>query len=123
MTTPPHSDPPAPPPVTSDDERREEARVYVQQVRAFQIHAAVFAAGMVVIFLVNLFTNIAAGIAGEWSAWWSVWALIGWGLGITVHGLVVWLARPGSSSRVREEQQIDKVLKSMDAQPHEGEGA
>lgn len=117
-----HSHPPATP-GTSDDERREEARVYVQQLRAFQIHAVVFAVGMVVIFLVNLFTNIAAGITGEWSAWWSVWALIGWGLGITVHGLVVRLARPGSSSRVWEEKQIDKVLKSMDAQSHEGEEA
>lgn len=101
---------------TSLDERREEARVYVQQLRAFQVHAVVFAVGMVVIVLVNLFTNIAAGITGEWSAWWSVWALIGWGLGIAVHGLVVRLARPRSSSRAREEQQIDKILMSVDAE-------
>ena len=65
----------------------------MQQLRAFQIHAAVFAAGMVVIFLVNLFVNLAAGTTGQWSAWWSGWALIGWGLGVAVHGLVVWLSR------------------------------
>lgn len=79
---------------TPDDEGSE----YPHQVRAFQIHAAVFAAGMVGIFLVNLLTNLAAGIADQWSAWWSVWALIGWGLGIAVHGLVVRLARPGSEA-------------------------
>jgi hypothetical protein len=51
---------------------------------------------MVVIFLVNLFTNLAAGVTGQWSAWWSGWALIGWGLGVSVHGFVVWLSRPAS---------------------------
>lgn len=111
MSTPSNTHPPATP-VTSDDERREEAREYTQQLRAFQIHAAVFAAGMVVIFLVNLLTNIAAGITGQWSAWWSGWALIGWSLGIAVHGLVVWLQRPGRPSQVWDGQQ-----------PHEGEGA
>ncbi len=60
------------------------------QVRAFQAHAGVFAGTMVLIFAVNL----AAGIAGQWSAWWSVWALIGWSLGLAVHGLVVFLANP-----------------------------
>ena len=60
-----------------------------EAVAAFRIHAAVFAATMVLIFLVNLLTNLAAGIAGEWSAWWSAWALIGWGMGLAVHGLVV----------------------------------
>ena len=70
------------------DERQEAARRYVEQLRAFNVHTAVFAASITVIFAVNLLTNLSAGIAGEWSAWWSVWALIGWGAGIAVHGLV-----------------------------------
>lgn len=65
---------------------------------------------MVVIFSVNLTTNLSAGIADEWSAWWSVWALIGWGLGVVVHGLVVRLNRPLQSSQSWEQRQIDKVL-------------
>ncbi len=68
--------------------------LYDEQRRAFQAHAAVFVAGMVVMFAVNLATNVSAGIAGNWSAWWSVWALIGWSLGIAVHGFVVWLNQP-----------------------------
>ncbi len=82
----------------------------MQQLREFYIHATVFAGGMVIIFLVNLATNVAAGIAGEWWAWWSAWALIGWGLGIAVHGLVVRLNRPTRSSSTWEQRQIDKVL-------------
>lgn len=71
---------------------------YPHQVRAFQAHAGVFAATMVLIFAVNLAVNLAAGIAGQFSAWWSVWALIGWSMGIAVHGLVVFLAKPANDS-------------------------
>ena len=64
------------------------------QRRAFQVHAAAFTAGMVLIFVVNLLVNLSAGVGGQLSAWWSLWALIGWGLGVAVHGFVGWLARP-----------------------------
>ena len=92
------------------DERQEAARRYVEQLRAFNVHAAVFAASMTVIFAVNLLTNLSAGIASEWSAWWSVWALIGWGAGIAVHGLVVRLNRPSFSPATWEQRQIDRML-------------
>ncbi len=46
------------------DEREEAARRYVEQLRAFYVHAGVFAAGMLVIFTVNLLTNLAEGVAG-----------------------------------------------------------
>ena len=100
-----------PPPGQIDqaaDERQEAARRYVEQLRAFYVHAAVFAASMTVIFAVNLLTNLSAGIAGEWSAWWSLWALIGWGAGIAVHGLVVRLNRPSLASSTWEQRQIEQ---------------
>lgn len=102
------------PVAAENDQLREEVREYVQALRVFRVHAAVFAAGMVVILGVNLFTNMAAGITGEWSAWWSGWALLGWGLGIAVHGLVVRQSRPGGSSTAWEDKQIDKILTSID---------
>lgn len=80
--------------MTPDDQLERAAREYVQGLRAFQVHAAVFAVGMILILLVNLLTNIDAGVVGDWKAWWSMWALLGWGLGISVHGLVVRLNRP-----------------------------
>jgi hypothetical protein len=92
-------------------EREEAARRYVEQLRAFYVHAGVFAAGMLVIFTVNLLTNLSAGIAGEWTAWWSVWALLGWGVGIVVHGLVVRLNRPSLASSTWEQRQIERMLR------------
>ena len=65
---------------------------------------------MTVIFAVNLLTNLFAGIAGDWTAWWSVWALLGWGLGIVIHGLVVWLNRPSLASSTWEQRKIERML-------------
>lgn len=101
---------------TTDDQRKEDARRYVQQLRAFYIHATVFAVSMVVIFLVNLAVNIAAGLTGEWWAWWSGWALIGWGIGIAIHGLVVRMSRPSVSAPTWEQKQIDKILAEDDTE-------
>lgn len=68
------------------------------------------AAGMLVMFSVNLLTNLSAGGASEWTAWWSAWAFLGWGIGIAIHGLVVRLNRPTLATSPWEQQQIDKVL-------------
>jgi hypothetical protein len=78
---------------TRDSQRRGDGRLYVQQVRAFRVHASVFAGSVVIIFLVNLAVNVGTDIADEWWAWWSGLALLGWGLGVTIHGLVVRMSR------------------------------
>jgi hypothetical protein len=78
---------------TRDNQRGGNGRLYVQQVRAFRVHASLFAGSTVIIFLVNLAVNLGADIAGEWWAWWSGLALLGWGLGVTIHGLVVRMSR------------------------------
>lgn len=93
-----------------EDDRRDAVSQYVHQLRVFHVHAGVFGAGMLVIFAVNLATNAAAGIAGEWWAWWSVWALIGWGLGVAIHGLVVRISRPRRSTSTWEQRRIDEIL-------------
>lgn len=77
----------------SDEAAIDAMREYAHQLRAFQAHAAVAAASIALIFVVNLTTNLSAGIAGQWSAWWSIWALVGWSAGLAVHGLVVRLNR------------------------------
>ena len=92
------------------DERREAAKRYAEQLRGFYGHVGGFATGMFIMFAVNLVTNISAGTAGDWNAWWSVWALLGWGIGIAVHGLVVWLNHPMFTTAAWEQRQIDRML-------------
>lgn len=88
----------------------QAVRRHVEQLRACYVHAAVFAASMIVIFTVNLLTNLSAGIAGDWSAWWSLYALLGCGAGIAVHGLVVRLNRPSVSRHSWEQRQMNRML-------------
>ncbi|MEM9033009.1 MAG: 2TM domain-containing protein [Actinomycetota bacterium] len=84
-------------------EHEEAARRYADQLRAFHGHVGGFATGMFIMLAVNLVTNISAGTAGEWNAWWSVWALLGWSIGVAVHGFVVWLNRPSFASSTTEQ--------------------
>lgn len=102
---------------TAADQRRDAARQYLQDVRVFHTHAGVAAASMVLIIAVNVFSNVAAGTTGYLWAWWSVWALLGWGLGLTIHGLVVRGTRPQSLVSAREEEQINEILSSESTQP------
>ena len=116
MSTSNHGNSPTPA-GTTDDQRREEAREYVQRLRVFYVHATVFAVVMVFLFLVNLAINVAADLTGEWWAWWSGWTLLGWGIGIAIHGLVVRMSRPKSSASSWEQKQIDKILAEDEADP------
>lgn len=86
------------------------AEKWVHQLRAFYVHAAVAVVATLLIFAVNLATNLAAGITGNWWAWWSIWVVIGWTPGVAIHGLVVRLARPRQQTWSWEQRQIDKVL-------------
>ena len=105
---------------STEEHRVEAARRYVQQRRVFNVHAAVFAGSMAINIAGNLFVNVSAGIADQWSAWWSIWALIGWGAGIAVHGLVVRLNRPSLTPSTWEQQQIDRVLHFPDRTTDQG---
>ena len=73
---------------TTNAQLEQAAREYVQGLRALQVHAAVFAVAMILIFLLNSLTNVSAVITGDWEASWSKWAFLGWAIGITAHGLV-----------------------------------
>ncbi len=97
--------------MTSDENEREEAaRQYVEQLRAFYVHASIFGASTFLMFVANLLVNLSAGTTGELSAWWSAWALLGWGFGIAVHGLVVWFNRPGFVASTWEQRQVERML-------------
>jgi hypothetical protein len=65
------------------------------------IHALVYVA-------VNLMLALLALSAGRH---WAVFPAFGWGLGLAIHGLVVWLAMPGGGLMARlvaqERRQLD----------------
>jgi len=100
--------------ISANNQRREDARRYLEQERAFRVHAVVAACSLVVIVAVNAFVNAGTGIAGDWWAWWSLWAVLGWGIGIAIHGTAVRLARHQLASPTTDDDRIDALLASVD---------
>jgi hypothetical protein len=77
-------------PFATDIEARARRRVGIRM--GFYTHALVFV-------LVNLGLYALNSAAGGYR--WSVWPLAGWGLGLTVHGIVTLLSLQGEGWRQR----------------------
>lgn len=79
-----------PTPASRDLEARARRRVGLRM--AFYTHAAVFV-------LVNLGLFVIDAVGG--GARWSHWPLMGWGLGLAIHGVVTFVALRGEGLRDR----------------------
>jgi hypothetical protein len=72
--------------------RLRRARRNVDMKMGFYVHAAVYV-------LVNAFLAV-VDITRGGGAWFQ-WPLLGWGLGLAIHGAVVWLRTGGGGVRER----------------------
>jgi len=88
--------------VPDDQERYRRARRRVREIRAFYIHLAVFVAVNLLLHLINFVT--APGV------YWAFWPLLGWGIGLLVHGLVTYRWMPF----VGKEWEERKIREFMD---------
>ncbi len=64
----------------TDDPGYLEARQYVQALRGFYIHGIVFLCVMSGLIGLNSLTR---------TGWWVHWPLLGWGIGVLIHGITV----------------------------------
>ena len=64
----------------TDAQKTEMARQKVQAMTGFYIHAAVFAAVILILFAVD-------AAVGE--SWWVQWPFLGWGAGLAAHWALV----------------------------------
>ncbi len=84
----------------TDEER--EAIEYVGELKVFYTHAATFVVSMIGIFVINLMTS--PGYL------WAVWALVGWGMGLSIHAITVFGVN-GTFGAEWERRQIEKRLR------------
>ena len=66
--------------------RREDyiaAKRHVDALRGLYIHGIVFALVMTTLVIINATGN---------GAWWVQWPLLGWGLGLVVHAVAVFMS-------------------------------
>lgn len=77
---------------STDEEIRKRAKRRVDQKMGFYTHALVFVLVNAGLFGLNLYQG---GVR------WHAWPLAGWGLGLAVHGIVVFLGASGDGLRQR----------------------
>lgn len=89
----------------SGDAAYRQARRRVRMLQGWYIHALVYACVIGVLWLIYLSTGQGSRFA------WPLPATLGWGLGLAIHGLVVWL---GASRRARDWE-ARKIAEYLDA--------
>jgi len=70
------------------------AKMRIEEIKSFYVHAGIYAIVNVVLVAINIFN--------EDEVWWSLWAVLGWGLGLLIHGFAVF--GPLSAIMMRWEQ-------------------
>jgi len=84
---------------TNDIESRARRRVGMKL--GFYTHAVVYV-------LVNLGLFAISSVSGRGN--WHVWPLLGWGLGLAIHGIVTFISLSGEGVRERMlEREIERL--------------
>jgi hypothetical protein len=88
-----------------DAARYQRAHQRVQELRSFYIHLIVYLIVNTGLLIIDFVQD------GEIN--WFYWALLGWGIGVAVHGFVTfaqgaWLGRDWEERKVRELMERDR---------------
>src|SRR5215510_357656 len=91
--------------VPNDRNRYERARRRVRQIRAFDLHCAIFAAVNIVLHIINFVTAP--------KVYWAFWPLLGWGIGLLAHGLasyrgMAFISKQWEERKIRELMDKDR---------------
>lgn len=85
---------------TANEEHRREAAVgRLKARRDFRNHVAVYV--IVNIMLVAIWRVSSGGY------FWPIWPMIGWGVGLALHGWSVYYQKPISEDEIRREMERD----------------
>jgi hypothetical protein len=58
------------------------ARMRIEEIKTFYVHCGIYVAVNLVLIAIN--------VINQDEVWWSLWALLGWGIGLLIHGLSVY---------------------------------
>ena len=85
-----------------EHQKAVKAMQQVEAMTGFYIHLAIFILVMILMFVVN------RTVTPE--LWWVQWPLLGWGLGVVLHGVAVF----GQVPRFIADWQLRKVKELKD---------
>ncbi|WP_240675912.1 2TM domain-containing protein [Ammoniphilus sp. CFH 90114] len=84
-----------------ESEKYIEAKKKVARIKSFYIHLIIYILVNALLFGIDMLDDS--------SNYWFYWPLLGWGIGLTVHGLSVY-ALGGLFSREWEEKKIREIM-------------
>lgn len=93
----------------TEDDRYKRAKERVEEIRGFYVHLFVYIIVNFGLFMINIIT--APG------AFWFYWPLIGWGIGLFIHGFSVF----GTQSLFGRDWEEKKIKEIMEKDKGEGE--
>jgi len=100
--------------VDDDDSLERRARRRVGMKMGFYIHAFVFVVVNLGLFAINDYTG---------GARWAVFPLLGWGLGLAIHGIVTFVSLQGEGWRQRMLQsEMDRLRQKRRGLAEAGSG-
>lgn len=87
----------------TDEELYQLATKRLALKKAFFIHLVVYISVMLLLVVINLSFS---------STLWFVYPLLGWGIGIAIHGFITY-SKISSSSQRKIEKEIKKIKKEL----------
>jgi len=85
-----------------EDERYKAAKKRVEDVKGFWVHLLVYLCVNAGLFLINLVSSP--------GTWWVQWVLLGWGIGLAIHALSVFVFEGRIFGPAWEQRQIDRIM-------------
>jgi len=85
-----------------DEERYKAAKKRVEDIKGFYVHLLVYGCVNLGLFLINVLSSP--------GTWWFYWPLLGWGIGLLVHGLTVFVFEGRWLGSAWEQRQIERIM-------------
>lgn len=86
----------------AEEERYKAAKKRVEDIKGFYVHLLVYVCVNLGLFLINALTTP--------GAWWFYWSLIGWGIGLAVHALSVFVFDGRWFGPDWERRKIERIM-------------
>jgi hypothetical protein len=83
-----------------EDQAYKRARKRVEELQGFYVHLGMYLVVNLGVFIINMLTNPAKR--------WFLWPLIGWGIGVLIHGIAI--AFEGPFGRAWKERKIRQLM-------------
>lgn len=85
----------------NEQERYEKAKKRVEELKGFYTHFFIYLLVNLMLFIINILTS-----PGQF---WFYWPLFGWGIGLLIHALTVFVFS-GLFGKEWEERKIRKIM-------------